>query len=157
MLTPRLAAALVVLALPLAAAAQDPKALAGPTPWTVVKSEEAPPGTKIRFAPDGKLTLTFVIEGKAREVTGSYAVAGNQLTLRLSHDGKERVETRTIKKLTESSLVTEDKNHKVEELERRHRVLDFHGRGRAVLQFHLAHVRDRPSAADCLPGPQLTS
>jgi hypothetical protein len=45
-------------------------------------------------------------------------VSGNQLTLRLSHDGKERVETRIIQKLTESTLVTEDRDHKLEELER---------------------------------------
>lgn len=116
MRTPWLAVLFLIL-LPAGLTAQDPKALAGP--WRVVKSEEAPPGTRMLFAPDGKLTLTFVIEGKAREVTGTYAVAGNQLTLRLSHDGKERVETRTIKKLAEGILVTEDKNHKIEELERK--------------------------------------
>jgi uncharacterized protein (TIGR03066 family) len=118
MRTPRLAA-LMLFVFPAVLTAEDPRALAGPKPWMVVKSEEAPPGTRIMFAPDGKLTLTFVVEGKAREISGTYAVAGNQLTLRLSHDGKERVETRTIKKLTEAVLVTEDKNHKVEELERR--------------------------------------
>jgi uncharacterized protein (TIGR03066 family) len=116
MRTPRLTV-LALLFLPVVLAAQDLKGLAGP--WKVVKSEEAPPGTRMLFAPDGKLTLTFVIEGKAREVSGTYAVAGNRLTLRLSHDGKERVETRTIKKLTEGVLVTEDRNHKIEELERK--------------------------------------
>jgi len=116
--TQRLAAGLILFALPATLAADDPKALAGPKPWMVVKSEEAPPGTRIQFAPDGKLTLTFLIDGKPREVSGTYAVAGNQLTLKLSHDGRERVETRTIKKLTDTALVTEDKNHKVEELER---------------------------------------
>lgn len=119
MFKPRLAVALLLVAFPVGLAAQDAKTLAGLKPWTVVKSEEAPPGTRVLFGADGKLTLTFVIEGKSREVTGTYAVAGNQLTLRLSHDGKDRVETRTIKKLTEGVLVTEDKNRKVEELERR--------------------------------------
>ena len=118
MLTRRLAAAVLLFAFPVASTAQDPTALAGPKAWTVVKSEEAPPGTRIQFAPDGKLTLTFLIDGRPREVTGTYAVAGNQLTLKLSHDGRERVETRTIKKLTETVLITEDKNRKVEELER---------------------------------------
>jgi len=118
MRTPPLAV-LALFALPATLAAQDPKALAGPKPWTVVKSEEAPPGTRVLFAPDGRLTLTFVIEGKAREVSGTYAVAGNQLTLRLSHDGKERVGTRAIKKLGDGVLVTEDRNHKIEELERK--------------------------------------
>ena|SRR5947209_2542789 len=115
---PRQAAAVLFVLLPVAIFAQDPKALANPKGWRVVKSEEAPPGTTMRFASDGKLTLTFAIDGKAREVSGTYAVAGNQLTLRLSHDGKERVETRTIKTLTDTTLVTEDRNHKLEELER---------------------------------------
>jgi uncharacterized protein (TIGR03066 family) len=110
---------LTITSLVCAANAEDRSVLAGAKPWTVVKSEEAPPGTRILFGSDGKLTLTFMVEGKPREVSGTYAVAGNQLTLRLSHDGKERVETRTIKRLTEGVLVTEDKNHKVEELERR--------------------------------------
>jgi len=118
MIMPRPAVIFFLVALPAALPAQDPTALAGPKPWTVVKSEEAPPGTRIQFGADGKLTLTFVVEGRPRELTGTYALAGNQLTLKLSHDGKERIETRTIKKLTDTVLVTEDKNRKVEELER---------------------------------------
>jgi len=98
--------------------AQDRGLLAGDKGWTVVKSEEAPPGTKIQFATDGKLKLTFRVDGQPREVTGTYTLTGNQLTLKLAHDGRERVETRTVKKLTEAVLVTEDKNRKVEELQR---------------------------------------
>jgi uncharacterized protein (TIGR03066 family) len=115
--TPRLALILLFL-LPIAGLAQDPKGLVTPGGWRVVKSEQAPPGTSMTFGTDGRLTLRFVIEGKSREVVGTYAVSGNQLTLRLSHDGKERVETRIIQKLTESTLVTEDRDHKLEELER---------------------------------------
>jgi uncharacterized protein (TIGR03066 family) len=93
--------------------------LAGEKAWTVVKSEEAPPNTKMVFAADGKLTVTFAVDGKSREMTGTYTLAGNQLTLKLAQDGRERVETRTIKKLTEGVLITEDKNKKVEELHRK--------------------------------------
>src|SRR4051812_5332914 len=118
MFLPRLAVSLLLLAAPGALLAQDRSQLAGPKEWKVVKSEEAPPGTKMLFAADGKLVLTFAIEGKAREMTGTYALAGNQLTLKLAHDGKERIEVRTIKKLTDTVLITEDKNHKVEELQR---------------------------------------
>jgi uncharacterized protein (TIGR03066 family) len=118
MQTLRLFSALAFLVLPAVSVAQDKIALAGTKAWQVVKSEEAPPGTKIHFAADGKLTVTFLIDGKAREVNGTYTLAGNQLTLKLSHDGRERVETRTVKKLTDTVLVTEDKNHKIEELQR---------------------------------------
>ena len=114
----RLFPAVILLILPTAAVAQDKVALAGAKAWQVVKSEEAPPGTKVMFAADGKLTVTFLIDGKAREVSGTYSLAGNLLTLKLSHDGRERVETRTVKKLTDTVLVTEDKNHKIEELQR---------------------------------------
>ena len=107
---------LVVAAPPVSA--DDNAKLAGGNGWQVVKSEEAPPGTRIQFAADGKLTVTFLVDGKERQVNGSYSLAGNQLTLKLSHDGRERVETRTVKKLTESALVTEDKNRKLEELQR---------------------------------------
>ena len=98
--------------------AQEKATLAGDKEWTVAKSEEAPPGTKLMFASDGKLTLTFFIDGKDRAITGSYSLVGNQLTMKLNHDGKERVETRTIKKLTDTVLITENKNKKVEELKR---------------------------------------
>jgi uncharacterized protein (TIGR03066 family) len=98
--------------------AQDKGLLAGSKAWSVVKSEEAPPGTKLLFAADGKLIITYVIDGKPREISGTYSLAGNQLTMKLAHDGRERVETRTVKKLTASVLITEDKNRKIEELQR---------------------------------------
>jgi uncharacterized protein (TIGR03066 family) len=118
MKTLRILGAAVLLVCAPATLAQDKSLLAGSKAWLVVKSEDAPPGTKLLFAADGKLTITYVIEGKAREITGSYTLSGNQLTLKLAHDGRERVETRTVKKLTGSVLITEDKNRKVEELQR---------------------------------------
>src|SRR3954454_9421948 len=106
-----------VLAATPAASPQDRGLLAGHE-WTIVKSEEAPPGTRLQFAADGKLTVTFQVAGKPREGSGSYALSGDQLTLKLSQDGRDRVETRTVKKLTDAVLITEDKNRKVEELHR---------------------------------------
>jgi uncharacterized protein (TIGR03066 family) len=97
---------------------QDKGVLAGSKEWKVVKSEEAPPGTKMLFGADGKLTLTYVIDGKSREIAGTYTLVGNQLTMKLAHDGRERVEVRTVKKLSETVLVTEDRNKRVEELAR---------------------------------------
>ena len=110
---------LVVLGIAPVAGAADRSLLVEGKGWQVVKSEEAPPGTTIRFGADGKLTLTYVIDGKARAISGTYTLAGDQLTLKLSHDGRERVETRTVKKLTGAVLITEDRNRKVEELQRR--------------------------------------
>lgn len=118
MKTPIYPVAVLGLLVPFALVAQDKGTLAGAKEWTVVKSEEAPPGTKILFSNDGKLTITYVVDGKTRSVSGSYSLAGDKLTLKLSHEGRERVETRTVKKLTETTLVTEDKNRKLEELQR---------------------------------------
>ena len=108
----------VILLTATSSIAQEKATLVGDKEWTVAKSEEAPPGTKLMFASDGKLTLTFSIDGKTQKIMGSYSLAGNQLTMKLNHDGKERIETRTIKKLTDTVLITEDKNKKVEELKR---------------------------------------
>jgi uncharacterized protein (TIGR03066 family) len=119
MTTPRLICLAVLFGAAPMAVAQDRNLLVEGKGWQVVKSEEAPPGTTIRFAADGKLTVTFVIDGKERAVTGTYNLAGDQLTLKLSQDGRERVETRTVKKLTGAVLITEDKNRKVEELQRK--------------------------------------
>lgn len=110
----RITAVVLLLATASAITAQEKGALA--RAWTVVKSEEAPPGTKIVFGNDGKLMVTYVVDGKSHELTGSYSLVGDKLTMKLAHDGRERVETRTVKKLTETVLITEDKNRKVEEL-----------------------------------------
>jgi uncharacterized protein (TIGR03066 family) len=109
--------ALLLFAFPGMVGGQDKGLLAGGKGWKVVKSEEAPPGTRFLFTPDGKVAVTFVIDGKPREMTGTYTLAGNVLTLKLAHDGRERIDTRTIKKLTDSVLITEDKNRKLEELQ----------------------------------------
>ena len=100
-----------------AAVGQDKAALGGKA-WTIVKSEEAPPGTTFAFGADNSVTVTFKVDGRAREMSGTYTLSGPTLTLKLTHDGRERVDTRTIKKLTATSMTLEDKNRKVEELSR---------------------------------------
>lgn len=114
MTTPRLFCLFALLIVPATAVAQDAKMLVGA--WKVTKSEESPQGTKLAFAADGKVTLTYVIDGKPKELAGTYTLSGAQLTMKLSLDGRERVDVRTVKKLTDSMLVTEDKNKRVEEL-----------------------------------------
>lgn len=93
----------------------DDKALLTAKPWKVVKSEEIPPGTTYKFTAAGTVTVAIPLEGKVHEMTGSYTLSGMTLTMKLQHNGKERTEVRTIKRLTEASLVLEDKNRKSEE------------------------------------------
>lgn len=99
------------------AAGQDKAALGGKA-WTVVKSEEAPPGTTFVFGADNTVKVTFKVDGKARELSGTYTLSGPTLTMKLAHDGKERVDVRTVKKLTATALTLENTNKKVEELSR---------------------------------------
>jgi len=98
------------------AAGQDKAALGGK--WMVAKSEEAPPGTTFEFGADNTVKVTFKVGGESRELSGTYTLSGATLTMKLSHDGKDRVDVRTVKKLTSTALTLEDKNKKVEELSR---------------------------------------
>ena len=100
-----------------AAVAQDKAALTGEA-WTVVKSEHAPPGTTVHFGADGKLLLTMVVDGKKQQMPGTYTLSGTALVLKFTNNGREITDARVVKKITASSLVTEDRNNKAEELSR---------------------------------------
>ncbi len=106
---------LLALFLLVGVSAADDKATLTAKPWKVVKSDEAPAGTTFKFTAAGGVSVSIPIEGKVHEMTGTYTLSGTTLTITLQHNGKERVDVRTIKKLTDSTLVTEDKNRKTEE------------------------------------------
>ena len=82
--------------------------------WVFVKSKYnvvIPFGTTFQLAKNGKLTV-IVITGLADGfcVEGTYQVKSDKLiTSRKGPDAKERSETHTIKKLTSTELVIEDK------------------------------------------------
>lgn len=99
------------------AVAQDRATLVG-KPWKVVKSPEAPPGTTFTFENDGTVKVAVSIDGKSRQISGTFELSGSTLTLKLSQDGVERVDVRKIKQLSASTLVVETKSGKVEELSR---------------------------------------
>lgn len=100
-----------------AISAQDKAMLAGRA-WKVVKSEFAPPGTTMIFGADGKLSLTMVVDGKEQQMTGTYTLTGKELILKFTNSGREMVDARVIKSLSDSSLITVNKNQKIEELQR---------------------------------------
>ena len=99
------------------ATAQDKAMLTG-AEWKVVKSELAPPGTTLQFGADGKMLLTVQVDGKKQQMPGTYTLTGAQLVLKFTNNGRDITDARVVKKLTASSLVTEDRNSKVEELSR---------------------------------------
>ena len=82
--------------------------------WEFVKSKYNVPipfGTTFKLAKNGKLTvvvITALDDGFC--VEGTYQVKGDKLiTSRKGPDAKEKSETHTIKKLTNTELVIEDK------------------------------------------------
>lgn len=110
-------AALTLMFVTASMPAQDKSMLTGKA-WKVVKSEHAPPGTTMTFGADGKLMLTMPLEGKEMQMPGSYTLTGTNLILKFTNNGRDITDSRVIKKLSETTLITEDRNRKVEELQR---------------------------------------
>lgn len=73
----------------------------------------------IEFAAEGKLTLTAGESGKEIKVEGTYKLDGDKLEVSLKFMGEEQKEKLTIKKLTDTELVTEDSKGKTETLKRK--------------------------------------
>jgi uncharacterized protein (TIGR03066 family) len=88
--------------------------------WELTKSEaeNAPKGAIVEFTKDNKLTITVDVGDKKVELTGSYKVDGDKLTVKIKppDGGKEEEDTDTIKSLTDEKVVLVDKNGKTTEL-----------------------------------------
>jgi uncharacterized protein (TIGR03066 family) len=107
-----LAAAVLVAAAGGTAASQDAKdkidakLLVGK--WT---ADEADKKDKmfLEFTKDGKLIMSLDFgAGKEFKIDGTYKLAGNKITSKLSFMGQEKSETHTVNTLTATRLVTTD-------------------------------------------------
>jgi uncharacterized protein (TIGR03066 family) len=83
--------------------------------WEVTKSAEAPPGATVEMTKDGKLILKATINGKTLSQEGTYKVEGDKIRTVQNVGGKQISETMTIKTLTDTKLVTQDENGKIDE------------------------------------------
>jgi uncharacterized protein (TIGR03066 family) len=72
----------------------------------------------IEFTKDGKVTITAASGGKDTKVEGTYKVDGNKVTTTMKFGDKERTETHTVSKLTDTELVSKDEKGKEETLVR---------------------------------------
>jgi uncharacterized protein (TIGR03066 family) len=81
--------------------------------WEVTKGESLKPGTTLELTKDGKFKLTIKAGDKAINLAGTYKVEGDNLTVKLAA-GQQSTETMQIKKLTDSELVTVDKQKKTD-------------------------------------------
>ena len=84
--------------------------------WELTKSESgnAPKGAIVEFTKDNKLSITIDVGGKKVELTGTYKVDGNKLTVTIKNPdgGKDESDTDTIKSLTDEKIVLVDKDKK---------------------------------------------
>ena len=80
--------------------------------------KDLPAGIKVtvEFAKDGKLLLIYDERGKAQKSEGTYKLDGDKLSVVLKKGDKDEKETMTVKKLTDTELVTTDEKGKEETL-----------------------------------------
>lgn len=72
----------------------------------------------IEFSEKGKVTVSADVGGKAEKLEGTYKLAGDKLSVTMKNEGKERTETMTVTKLTDTELVAKDDGGKEETLKR---------------------------------------
>ena len=76
--------------------------------WEVTKAdpETLPPHTVVEFGKEGKMKVTTKKEGKDESHDGTYKVDGDKFTITMKHGDKEMVMVITIKKISDTELVT---------------------------------------------------
>jgi uncharacterized protein (TIGR03066 family) len=88
--------------------------------WELTKTDDAtgvPKGAIVEFTKDNKLNLMAEVGGQKLDISGTYKVDGDKLTVKMKGpDGSENEETDTITELTDTKLVLTDKDKKVTEL-----------------------------------------
>src|SRR4051812_351326 len=77
----------------------DAKKLVGK--WEPKEKEEGKSAV-IEFTKDGKVSVTISAKGKEFALDGTYKVDGNKVTTTMNFNGKERTETHTVSKLTDT-------------------------------------------------------
>ena len=73
----------------------------------------------MEYSKDGKIRMTGKAKGKELVANGTYVVEGNKFTGTLKSPYREEKGTVTIKKLTDTELVTEDDAGRVLEFKRK--------------------------------------
>ena len=89
--------------------------------WELTKTDNGGPpvGTVMEYSKDGKIRMTGKAKGKELVANGTYVVEGNKFTGMLKTPDREEKGTVTIKKLTDTELVTEDDAGRVLEFKRK--------------------------------------
>jgi uncharacterized protein (TIGR03066 family) len=84
--------------------------------WEMTKGPAEALGSTLEFAKDGKLTQTAKIKGMEPVVMpATYKVEGDKFIVSMKVGGKDIKDENKIKELSDTKLITEDKDGKVEE------------------------------------------
>lgn len=90
--------------------------------WDLAKSDDkGPDKATVEFTKDGKISLSFDLNGKQVDLTGKYSVKGDQLTVAISLPGEKegKEQSDTIKTLTDDTLVIVNKAGKETEFKKK--------------------------------------
>lgn len=84
--------------------------------WVATRTDEGtlPLGSTIEFLPDGKAKTTRKADGKELALEGTFALAGNRVTLTRKIGNDDLQTALTIKKVTANELVLEREGKTVE-------------------------------------------
>jgi len=84
--------------------------------WEVTKADEntVPKGAVIEFSKDGKVKYTGKKGDTIETREGTYKLAGSKLTVTVKEEEKDKSQTVTISKLTETELAVDDDGKKAE-------------------------------------------
>jgi uncharacterized protein (TIGR03066 family) len=95
------------------------KALVGS--WEATKADPMtlPVGAVVTFAKDGKMKVMHKEGDKERTVEGTYKVEGNKFTINLKIEDREEKLTITIKKISDTEMVTANPEGKVVEFKKK--------------------------------------
>lgn len=85
--------------------------------WEVSKADAGtvPEGSVIEFTKDGKMKIAHKKGGEEFNLDGTYKMEGDKFTFSIKIGDDEKSQTITITKLTETTLVTKDKDDKAVE------------------------------------------
>jgi uncharacterized protein (TIGR03066 family) len=89
--------------------------------WEATKAAEGtlPVGAVVTFAKDGKMTVTAKRDGKEETRDGTYKLDGDKFTITMKMGDTEAKFTITIKKISDTELVTANDEGKVVEFKKK--------------------------------------
>lgn len=78
--------------------------------WTPEKLPDGVDKIVVEYFKDNKLAVNVEAQGQMQKIEGTYKLDGDMLTIKLDINGTEQEQKRKVAKLTDSEMVTTDKD-----------------------------------------------